>query len=239
MDAKELNKRQQEIWNEMEKLAKELGNSNRLPIYDGVCDLDGYLSSKPKVMWMLKEPNGQIEGGELEEGGWCVPEESFTNLEETAGQPTWQVMIYVMYGYQNGLKYDDMDYVRNNLEMAKVMQRIAYLNVSKLPGLNRSNESQIEQSYMQWKPILDKQIETYSPDVIVFGNTFAHFRNDFKNNSLVQIGNIPGWIDVYKSDNRILFDAYHPSRKGREYVNTLIKALNDFFPIVKSNNKYI
>ena len=27
MDAKELNKRQQEIWNEMEKLAKELGNS--------------------------------------------------------------------------------------------------------------------------------------------------------------------------------------------------------------------
>ena len=64
-------------------------------------------------------------------------------------------------------------------------------------------------------------------------------RNDFKNNSLVQIGNIPGWIDVYKSDNRILFDAYHPSRKGREYVNTLIKALNDFFPIVKSNNKYI
>ena len=64
MDAKELNKRQQEIWNEMKKLAKELGNSNRLPIYDGVCDLDGYLSSKPKVMWMLKEPNGQIEGGD-------------------------------------------------------------------------------------------------------------------------------------------------------------------------------
>jgi pyruvate kinase len=41
MDAKELNKRQQEIWKEMEKLAKELENGNRLPIYDGVCDLDG------------------------------------------------------------------------------------------------------------------------------------------------------------------------------------------------------
>ena len=238
MTVEYLEQAQQKIWHDIEEHAKELGYGEKKPIYDGICDLSSYLNSKPKVMWILKEPNGQEKDG-IEDGGWSIPEESFTNLEETAGQPTWQVMIYVMYGYQNGLMYDDMDYVRNNLEMAKVMQRIAYLNVSKLPGLNRSNESQIEQSYMQWKPILDKQIETYSPDVIVFGNTFAHFRNDFKNNSLVQIGNIPGWIDVYKSDNRILFDAYHPSRKGREYVNTLIKALNDFFPIVKSNNKYI
>lgn len=230
MDAKELNKRQQEIWKEMEKLAKELENGNRLPIYDGVCDLDGYLSSKPKVMWILKEPNGQIEGGELEKGGWYIPDEVFTNLEETAGQPTWQVMIYVMYGYQNGLMYDDMDYVRKNLEMAKVMQRIAYLNVSKLPGPNKSNQSLIEQSYILWKPILNKQIETYAPDLIIFGNTFDHFKNDFKIRGLEKIGNIPGWIDVYKSGQLIILDAYHPSRKGRDYVNTLIKALNDFFP---------
>ena len=221
MDAKELNKRQQEIWKEMEKLAKELENGNRLPIYDGVCDLDGYLSSKPKIMWILKEPNGQTEKG-IEKGGWAIPEESFTNLEETAGQPTWQVMIYVMYGYQNGLKYDDMDYIHNKIEMAKVMQSIAYLNVSKMPGYNKSVKSNIEQRYTQWKPILNKQIETYAPDLIIFGNTFDHFKNDFKIRGLEKIGNIPGWIDVYKSGQLIILDAYHPSRKGRDYVNTLI-----------------
>jgi hypothetical protein len=225
MDAKELNKRQQEIWNEIEKLAKELGNSNRLPIYDGVCDLDGYLNSMPKVMWILKEPNGQEKDG-IEDGGWSIPEESFTNLEETAGQPTWQVMIYVMYGYQNGLKYDDMDYIHNKIEMAKVMQSIAYLNVSKMPGYNKSVKSNIEQRYTQWKPILNKQIETYAPNLIIFGNTFDHFKNDFKIRGLEKIGNIPGWIDVYKSGQLIILDAYHPSRKGRDYVNTLIEALN-------------
>jgi hypothetical protein len=225
MDAKELNKRQQEIWKEMEKLAKELENGNRLPIYDGVCDLDGYLSSKPKIMWILKEPNGQTEKG-IEKGGWAIPEESFTNLEETAGQPTWQVMIYVMYGYQNGLKYDDMDYIHNKIEMAKVMQSIAYLNVSKMPGYNKSVKSNIEQRYTQWKPILNKQIETYAPNLIIFGNTFDHFKNDFKIRGLEKIGNIPGWIDVYKSGQLIILDAYHPSRKGRDYVNTLIEALN-------------
>ena len=226
MNVIELGNKQQEIWNMMEKLSKELENDNRLPIYDGVCDLDGYLSSKPKVMWMLKEPNGQIEGGELEEGGWSIPDEAFTNLEVIASQPTWQVIIYVMYGYQNGLKYDDMDYIHNKIEMAKVMQSIAYLNVSKMPGYNKSVKSNIEQRYTQWKPILNKQIETYAPDIIIFGNTFDHFKNDFKIRGLEKIGNIPGWIDVYKSGQLIILDAYHPSRKGRDYVNTLIEALN-------------
>ena len=71
MNAIELGNKQQEIWNMMEKLSKELENGNRLPIYDGVCDLDGYLSSKPKIMWILKEPNGQTEKG-IEKGGWVA-----------------------------------------------------------------------------------------------------------------------------------------------------------------------
>lgn len=230
MNAKDLEIAQIEIRNEIQKRAKEFG-FERNPIIDGVCDFEGYVASNPKVMWILKEPNGQVKDG-IEKGGWSIPDESFTNLEETAGQPTWQVMIYVMYGYLNGLMYDDMVCVRKNLEMAKVMQRIAYLNVSKLPGPNKSNESQIEQGYIKWKPILNKQIEAYAPDVIIFGNTFTHFRKDFENKGLVQIGNIPNWIDVYRSGRRIFFDAYHPSRKGQEYVNTLIKALNEYFPIV-------
>lgn len=233
MNAKELEKEQQEICNEMEKRAKELG-LERYPITDGVCDFEGYLMSNPKIMWILKEPNGQYPNGELEDGGWSIVEDSFRDdIEGTAKQPTWQVMIYVIYGYQNGLMYDDMEYINKNIEMAKVMQRIAYLNVSKMPGYNTSNKNNIEQCYVQWKPILNRQIETYNPDVIIFGYTFEHFRNDFKEKGLEQIGNIPNWIDVYKSGNRILFDAYHPSRKGREYVNTLIEALNEYFPIVK------
>lgn len=231
MNAKELKKAQQEIWNEMDNLAKELG-FERYPIKDGVCDFEGYLESNPKVMWILKEPNGQCPNGELEEGRWSIVKDSFRDdIEGTAKQLTWQVIIYVMHGYLNGLMYDDMEYIHNNIEMAKVMQRIAYLNVSKMPGYNTSNKKHIEQCYNRWKPILDKQIEIYNPDVIIFGYTFDHFRNHFKDKGLEQIGNIPDWIDVYKSHNRILLDAYHPSRKGREYVNTLIKALNTYYKL--------
>lgn len=233
MNAKELEKAQNEITDAIYARAIELGFDDKVmqPITDGVCDFEGYLSTKPKVMWILKEPNDQCSNGKLAGGGWSIVEESFGNdIEGTAKQPTWQAIIYVMYGYQHGLMYNDMDYIHDNKDMAKVLQSIAYLNVSKMPGYNTSSKYGIEQCYHQWRPILDRQIETYDPDVIAFGYTFEHFKNDFEKKGLKKIDNFPGWIDVYKSGNRILLDAYHPSRKGQEYVDTLIEALNKYFP---------
>lgn len=233
MNAKELEKAQNEITDAIYARAIELGFDDKVmqPITDGVCDFEGYLSTKPKVMWILKEPNDQCSNGKLAGGGWSIVEESFGNdIEGTAKQPTWQAIIYVMYGYQHGLMYNDMEYIHDNKDMAKVMRHIAYLNVSKMPGYNTSSKEGIEQCYRQWKPILDRQIETYNPDVIIFGYTFEHFRNYFgeEKQSLEKIDNYPGWIDVYKSGNRILLDAYHPARKGQEYVDTLIEALRKY-----------
>jgi hypothetical protein len=132
-----------------------------------------------------------------------------------------------MYGYLNGYKYDDMDYISNQLEMAKVMQCIAYINVSKMPAPPISTPSHVRRCYNQWKPILYKQIETYTPDVIIFGNTFAHFRHDFEKCGLEVLEGFPGWVDIYKCRDRFLFDAYHPlQRKGdKAYINTLIDSL--------------
>lgn len=231
MNAKELEKAQNEISDAIYARAKELG-FDKAPITDGVCNFEGYLNSNPKVMWILKEPNGQFSNGELENGGWSIVEEAFRNDLDGVGKiPSWQPIIYVMYGYLSGRLYEDMDFIRDNLEMAKVLQKIAYLNVSKMPGYSVSYKNNIEQYYTQWRPILDRQIETYTPDVIIFGYTFDHFRGYFEKQGLEKINNFPGWIDVYKSGKRILFDAYHPARKGREYVDTLISALKKYFPI--------
>lgn len=233
MNIQELRKTQKAISDAIYARAKELGFEKE-PIYDGVCDYEGYLESNPKVMWILKEPNGQFSDGELEDGGWSIVEESFRDdIESVAKQPTWQAIIYVMYGYLNGLMYEDMDYIRNNIEMAKVMQRIAYLNTNKMPGYNTSSDSNIEHCYTQWKDILHRQIETYAPDVIIFGNTYEHFQSHFEKRGLEKIDNFPDWIDVYKCGNQLLFDAYHPARKSQQYVDTLIEALNKYFPINK------
>lgn len=235
MNAIELKKKQDELRVAIDAHAQKLGYDNNVikPIRDGVCDFEGYLSSNPKVMWILKEPNGQFANGELEGGGWSIVEESFKNdIEGVVKQPTWQPIIYVMYGYLNGQKYEDMSYIRDNLDMAKVLQRIAYLNVGKMPGYRTSPDYKIRQFYNQWKPILDRQIETYSPDVIVFGNTFEYFREYFEQKGLENVGSAPEWIDIYKSDNRLLLAAWHPAarKSKKEYVDTLIEALNKYYP---------
>lgn len=232
MTAQELEKTQNEISDAIYAHAKELGFDSE-PITDGVCDFEGYLNSHPKVMWILKEPNGQYADGTLEGGGWSIVEESFKNdIEGVAKISTWQPIIYTMYGYLNGLKYDDMDYIRDNTDMAKVLQKIAYLNVSKMPGRRTSYEYNMRQLYEQWKTIHDRQIETYSPDVIIFGNTFEYFRKHFEQKGLENIGSTPEWLDMYKSGNRLLFSAWHPAvrKSKKEYVNTLIEALNKFYP---------
>jgi hypothetical protein len=235
MNAQELKKAQQAITDAIYAHAIELGYDNNViePITDGICDFEGYLKSKPKVMWILKEPNGQFSNGEIEGGGWSIVEDSFRNdIDGVVKQPTWQKIIYIMYGYLNGCKYEDMDLIRSNHEMAKVMQSIAYLNVSKMPGQRQSSPENIEWCYQQWKPILQKQIETYAPDVIIFGNTFEHFRGDFEKNGLEELDGYPGWIEIYKSEGRLLFSAYHPLQRGgdRGYIDTLIDALNNYFP---------
>jgi hypothetical protein len=101
-----------------------------------------------------------------------------------------------------------------------------------MPGRRQSSPENSEWCYQQWKPILQKQIETYAPDVIIFGNTFEHFRGDFEKNGLEKLDGYPGWFEIYKSEGRLLFSAYHPLQRGgdRGYIDTLIDALNNFFP---------
>lgn len=234
MNATELEAAQKGISAEIDAHAKELGYNEEeiMPIRDGVCDFNGYLNSNPKIMWILKEPNGQNEDGSIEGGGWSIAEDGFRNIEGTAKQPTFQKIIYIMYGYLNGYKYNDMESIRNNYEMVKVMHSIAYLNVGKMPNKSKSTPTSIGQCYQQWKTILEKQIETYNPDAIIFGNTFEHFRNDFMVKGLESLDCYPGWIDIFKCNNRVLFAAYHPLQRNgdEEYINTLIDALNKYFP---------
>ncbi len=43
------------------------------PIYDGVVDAEAYLASKPRIMWILKEPYDDFDAkGHPQGGGWTM-----------------------------------------------------------------------------------------------------------------------------------------------------------------------
>lgn len=196
------------------------------PIYDGVADTEAYLLSSPKIMWILKEPYDEIESGNPYGGGWSIVDDCIAKIEEKPVSRTWYNIIYVMQGVRNGLHWDEIDDVSENHSIANILKEIAYINVSKMPNQTVTSNSALRNFYEIWREILWKQINLYNPDIIIFGNTFHLFKSDFNiNGDLIEAAN----NGVWSWKNKLLLAAYHPQRKGKEYVNNIIDIINKYY----------
>lgn len=198
------------------------------PIKDGVADLTGYLNSTLKVAWILKEPWDDEDANHRPKGGgWSLVNDCFNHLtlESHKKNPVWQKVAYVMYGFRNNQKWDDMPWIRNKPEMLYEIRSVAWLNASKMPGGKVSSDSNIHEEYKNiWQPVLKEQLKVYKPDVLIFGKTFQHFCDEFENKKKIEKYCNQN-LDFYVAGDKILIDTYHPGRKGGAYVNALIDAL--------------
>ena len=71
-----------------------------------------------------------------------------------------------------------MSWIRDEPEMAQCLNEIVLVNVNKMPANHRSNDTDIALKYEYWKPILFWRLKQYDPQIIIFGNTFQHFKDD-------------------------------------------------------------
>lgn len=233
-DLKKLMEGQLEIDKEIYDLAEKEGLSSKdlLPIVDGVCDITQFLNNEYKVMWILKEPYDdwdEDEDGTLKPygGGWSLVKDGFCS-PNVLKVKSWQPIIYSMYGLFNGLHYNKMDWIRDDPEMADVLKRIAYINVSKMPALTNSENGIIKNLYTKWKQILFRQIELYSSEFIIFGGTYQFFADDMNDKGAVLIHQVfceeDNYINVYKLGNTYLLSVYHPAafKKRLYYVDSII-----------------
>ena len=74
-----------------------------------------------------------------------------------------------------------------------------------------------------------EQIDLYKPDIIIFGNTFAYFREDLKiTEEPISQATYGQWTSkAFKKEGILLIEANHPARKGGEdggynYVSSII-----------------
>ncbi len=229
MTASELIAAQKKITDEIYRWAEENNLSKKdelYPITDGVADAEAYMSSNPKVMWVLKEPYDEFDGDQPGGGGWSIVDGCFAKIEQKPIALTWYNIIYVMYGLRNGQIGDRIPSINNDRTMANVLKEIAYINVSKMPNRTSTKDSDLWRFYVTWKDILWKQIDLYDPDIIIFGATFGLFQNDFNQNGGLRMVNDSG---IWSWKNKLLLSAYHPQRKGKDYVDNLIDIINKFY----------
>ena len=211
--------------------AEQMGltNDNIEPIVDGAYDINAYFQEDTRIMWILKEPYDEfLEDGTPYGGGWNIA--GILDTADAAENKTRKPMIYILYAFFNDIgEWDDMYYIEDAPEMAEVLKRIAYINMSKMPAKTSSN-SNMSNEYKIWEPILLEQIELYDPHIIIFGNTFKYFKDRLLNGEYVSDTSNQN-LGIYSCNNRLYLDAYHPQQRTitqEEYVNDILFAMRKY-----------
>lgn len=228
----ELKYKQEALHHEIDNIAEANHLLNELsPIYDGIGDIKAYLNAPLKIMWLLKESYDQDKSGNKGNGGWNIYD-AF-NTETAWAYLTFQRIAYTLYGFINGQYYEDMPAIRNKREMVRLLNGIAYVNINKMPGGTQSIDGSMRTHYSVWKEIINKQIEAYNPDVIIFGGTkrFFDFEKPLTLHDTYYNQDVNPMLasEIYKYKNRWLISVYHPSyRMSTEvYVDLIIDSLKE------------
>ena len=213
-----------------------LATDDAWPIYDGLYSAEKYLDSPIRLMWVLKEPYDDNVDGKPVGGDWSITKDLFNEPIKWSYNKTGKMVIYATYGIFNQKKWSEMDYIYDKPEMANVIQKMSYINLSKMPAYTKSSDSALWRKYSEWRDITLEQIKLYDPDVIIFGNTLKYFEKDLEKEGIIfEKREYNDLIDIYRKDNqKLIVNTYHPgnrfsSEEMELYVNSLEELVNNWY----------
>ena len=198
---------------ECDDITKQIKEIDQLAVIDGVIDIDCYLSSPIKVMWILKETNS--------EGGWSIVDNYKDHkwLTDNNGLMSIRRVIYASYGIMHPEIKDWKNFPWSyEEECQKALRNIAFININKLPGDSTADDNVIQDAYNKNRALLKLQFDTYNPDVVIFGNTLKYvnledFDGDFSEANRIRTEGID--THYYPGQNRLYINAWHPSYFNR------------------------
>ncbi|MBP7497640.1 MAG: hypothetical protein KA792_08265, partial [Bacteroidales bacterium] len=162
-------------------------------------------------------------------GGWDLRVE-LKNLN-ISNHKVWfktiDPIIYVTYSILNNYcPWEKLEWITDDTTMIDILKKIAFINIKKIPGGERTYEPAVWWDYEKNKEIVLKQINYYKPDIIICGNTLRYLLKDLQINEkdLVQLDSVKYII----RDNTIIINAYHPQQTRitkEKYFNDIINAV--------------
>ena len=199
-------------------------------IHDGIVDFTQYNKTSPKILWILKEANSS-------ESGWTM-REALNDLKEKSGglktgwANTFTSIIYTTNGVFTGEDWDSMGNFHQDQSIIEVLQKVAYINVKKVPGGSNADWNLIKEYYSENKTALHQQIQLINPEIIIFGGTYNFFDDDF----FELFGELEAHVEnnslhIYQNKDYLLLNAYHPNNrviKHSTYCNLILEAVKNW-----------
>ena len=155
-------------------------------IADGVVDEEAYLSSKPRVVYLLKEVNGGQD--------W-----SLTDYISAGGRAhTWNNIARWQYNWRK-----------------ERLQSICAVNVKKTSGGCTSKKDELVETAFQDRKFLKEQIEIYNPDIIICcGTSYLYFDYIYEIRAEWKMTN--RGIRFIKDKSKVIVSYLHPEARVRD-----------------------
>lgn len=207
---------------------KSLGES---VVIDGVVDIDSYLKSPIKVMWILKETNS--------DGSWSIVDNYKNHEWLTKCNVLMSIrrVIYTSYGIMHLEIKEWKDFPWSHEEECQLaLRNIAFVNINKVPGGSVADDDEIQNAYTRNRELLKLQFDTYDPDVIIFGNTLKYvnaedFDVDFSEANRRRTEKTD--THYYEGKNKLFINAWHPSYyrgvTDKDYVIDIVDIVRNWY----------
>ncbi len=209
----------------VDSTAENIGAENEI-IYDGIANIENYLSQEYKILFLLKE-SYETKGNYKWQVGIIY------NHSLIRKYPTLKRIGYITNGIKNNSCYDDVK-KEKNIILKNDIESIAWVNINKIAAKSHSQKD-LTKKYDIWKHIIAEQINVYNPNIIICGNTLQYIKSDMGIVSLnkVQYENKSSINSVYISNNRLYIQTAHPgkvlSRSNEKiYVDSIINLVKEW-----------
>lgn len=177
-----------------------------ITVTDGVIDRERYYRTFPRLMWVLKEADSGDSWSYIDkfrDRRW---------MRDNNSLPALRRVYYTTYGILRSGERPWSDFPGSTTdECLSALREIAFINLKKSPGGATSVYSELLEASVKHRKILKMQIETYDPEVVIFGNTLRFFStDDFTGLSTAEKRISPLNNHYYFAGDKLYIYAHHP-----------------------------
>lgn len=189
-----------------EILFYKLKSQNPDIITDGIVDENQYLSSKYKILYVMKEVNGGKD--------WDLRE----FLYYGGRSQTWDNVARWTQGILNlDKEYSWEELSKENKERRETyLKKIGSINLKKTGGGHTSVDKEISKAACENKEIIKKQIEIYNPDIIICGGTAGDFVKSALDPKEINWTMTQRGVEYIKYKEKTILSFAHPEARIRD-----------------------
>lgn len=170
---------------------------------DGIQNFDSWMSTKSKILFLLKENRAQ-------EDEW----EPCWGINRDANPFSWNIIRWrqlLIDSYQSSTK--ELSFAK--VELPEFVNDIALIEVKKLnEGNGRSSYSDIRYYARRDKDFIKEQIELTNPNIIFCCSTGDFYSDDIYGDEEWVHLICDSKCNCYQHGNRLIIDFYHPSTRS-------------------------